>query len=607
MPLTPITFRPGIVRDATNYANKGGWWDGDKVRFRGGFPEQLGGWEKDSPLQFLGRCRSMHSWTSLAFDRYLGMGTHLKFYLYHGTFFYDVTPIRRTVTLGADPLETEVPGSGRILVEDVGHGAVLNDFVTISGASTVDGVDAGDINQELQIVEVLDDDHYVIATAGNATTGGVAGGGAAVQVAYQINVGLADFVAGTGWGAGVWGGMPWGTSSSVAATQNQLRIWSQSNFGEELIASPSGGGIYRWRPVDGVNTRMVNLASVAGAKDVPTATTLVAVSALDRHVIALGANPIGETERDLMLVRWSSQEDALDWTPTTENTAGFYRLNQGSQIVASLDTKSERLIWTDSALYTMRFTGPPYTYAFDLVAAGTSIQGANAAVAANNQVYWMGAGNFYTYSGRVEPISCPIRDYVFNDFNESQRAKVYAGRNARFNEVIWFYASAGSTDMDRYVLFNYVDQTWAYGQLNRTAWLDVEEDNKIYAASNGYVYAHESGTDADGEPMNSFIESADFDIAEGESFMFVRRIIPDIEFRGTAPILDQRVDVTLLYRGANGEDHIASPFVVYAGKEGQKHVRVRGRQMALRLDNNAQGTSWRFGTLRLDVRPDGRR
>jgi len=608
MPLKKFIFRPGIVRDATDYANAGGWYDCNNVRFRSGFPESIGGWVKDSISEYIGTCRSIHTWMALDRGAYAGCGTNLKFYIYYGSKFYDVTPFRRSVTLPDDSLMSVAAGSGLITITDAGHGAKAGDYVTISGATGFDGIAAADINKEHIIYMVGSVDGYQILTNGVATAGSVAGGDAATVVSYDLGVGLADFVSGEGWGAGPYGLAPYGTASSIGATSNQLRTWSQGDFGEDLLAAPNDGAIYYWDKSGGLAARMVNLTSLAGASDVPTITALVGVSYLDRHVVAFGCNPIGSAVADPLMVRWSSQESLVDWTPKADNTAGYYRLSVGSRIVASKFSKNETIIWTDSGLYSMRFVGPPYTFSFELISAATTIISTNSVVAANNMIFWMGDGGFYVYTGRVDPLPCPIRDYIFSGMNADQKAKIVAGKILKFNEIIWFYPSEAAAENDRYVLFNTVDNVWSYGRVSRTAWADSVDSGKIFGAAAGTMYLHEVGCDADGAVLSSYVESSDFDLEDGERFCFVDAVIPDVEFRGTADIDTQMVDVVVSHRNAPGGAKKPAQFTVYAnGSEAKKNVRLRNRQMAIKVENITPGTAWRVGAIRVRLQEDGRR
>jgi len=605
--LKSFKFRPGYFRDSTNYSNEGGWNDGDKVRFRAEYPEKIGGWKKETQNTFLGTCRSLNRWYSNAGDRYIGLGTSSKFYIYWGGTFYDVTPIRRSVTLSANKLTTIAAGGGLIEVEDAGHGAVAGDYVTISGATGFDGIAAGDINKEHVVASVTSSAKYNIATAGVATAGSVSGGGAAIACAYQISVGYVDYSAGSGYGASPWSSGGWGSPSDLSVSGSQIRVWTQANFGEDLIACPLNGALYYWDETTGTSARMVALSSMSGASDVPAVALMVGMSPLDRHVIAFGASDIGGSVYDPLLVRWSNQEDAANWTPDTTTTAGSYRLSLGSSIISTIQTKQERLIWTDSALYTMRFSGAPYTFGFEVASGHTSIASPNASVQFNDRVFWMGDGNFYVYSGSVEFIPCTVRDFVFGNINFDQRYKIFSGTVTKFGEVWWFYPSADSTEVDRYVAYSITENAWHYGSIERTAWLENAGDVYPYSVGGGNLYIHEYGDDADGSPMPAYIESSDFDIEDGTKFMFVKRLMPDIEFRGEAPQTDQSVTCTLAMRRSPGVDSIVSSVVAQMGKETYKNIRSRGRQASIRVESNLSGTGWRMGMFRLDIREDGRR
>lgn len=605
--LKAFKFKPGYFRDSTNYSNEGGWNDGDKVRFRAEFPEKIGGWKKESRNTFLGVCRSLNSWYSNSKDHYIGLGTNLKFYIYWGGTFYDVTPIRKTSNLGAAPLKTLTAGDGTIEVTDTAHGAVQGDYVTLSGAAGFDGIAAGDINKEHVVASVISSTKYTVVTAGVATVGGVSGGGAAAHAVYQIGVGPADYAPSSGFGASVWGGGGWGLASDLSLTGTQIRLWTQENFGEDLIACPLNGKIYYWDKTLGVGSRMVELSSMAGASDAPVAALMVGISPLDRHVLAFGANDLTGSSYDPLLVRWSNQEDAANWTPDTTTTAGSYRLSLGSSIISTVQTKQERLIWTDSALYTMRFSGYPYTFSFEVASGHISVASPNSPIQFNDKVFWMGDGNFYVYSGAVDVLPCTVRDYVFSNINFDQRYKIFGGRVTKFGEVWWFYPSKNSAEIDRYVAYSLVENAWHYGSMSRTAWLENVGDVYPYSTGDNNMYIHEHGEDADGQPMEAYIESADFDIEDGTKFMFVNRLMPDLEFRGSAPVQDQKVTCTLSMRRSPGVDAITTSVVAQAGKETYKNIRSRGRQASIRIDSNLVGTGWRMGIFRLDIREDGKR
>jgi hypothetical protein len=509
MPLQKLQFRPGVIRDLTGYTNEGGWRTSNLVRFRYGFPETVGGWVKYSTEQFLGTCRSLLNWNTLTGDNLLGMGTHLKYYIERGGQYNDVTPLRETAVL-SNPF-TATNGSSVINVYDVGHGCEQGDFVTFSGAVSLGGnVTATVLNQEYQIT-LIDDDNYTITVAVVANSSDSGNGGTSVTAQYQINVGLDTQVGGTGWGSGTWGRGTWGSATTLSAG-NTLRLWSQDNYGEDLIFNVRNGGVYYWDATSGLASRGVTLASLSTDPTTPTLASQVLVSDRDRHVIAFGANQGGSTALDPLSIRFSSQEDPFTWSATATNTAGDLRLGSGSAIVKGIETKREILIFTEVSLYSMQYVGPPYTFGVQLISSNISINGYNSAVAVDDTVFWMGDTEFYVYSGKTDPLLCPLKDYVFNDFNFSERDKAFAALNSEYNEVTWFYPSASSAENDRYVTFNYKEQVWTYGNLARTAWLDHGVREYPQAASpDNYLYNHELGTD-DGStnpatPLNAYIES----------------------------------------------------------------------------------------------------
>ena len=622
MPLTKLQFRPGINREGTNYSNEGGWYDGDKIRFRSGFVERIGGWAKVGTAAFNGTCRKLHDFVTLASENLLFMGTNTKVYLEDSGVLNDITPIRRTVTLGTNPLTTQSAGTGVVRVTDVGHGATLGDFVTFSGATAVDGLTTGDLNKEQEVTAVIDNDNYEVNTGGVCTAGSTAGGGSAVDAVYQINIGLNTTILGPGWGAGTWGRFTWGSGAGSLAGQT-LRLWFADDFGEDLLMNIADGNIYYWDASSTVTTRAVPLSSLTGASDVPIVARKVLVSEVDRHVLCFGANPLGETDQDPLLIRWSSQESPTDWTPTATNTAGDLRLSQGSEIVTALRTSRQILIWTDHSLHSLQFLGPPYTFGTALLGDNIRIAGPNTAISVNDIVFWMGQENFYMYDGRIQPIPCSVRQYVFNDINRNQSFKFHAGSLASQSEVWWYYCSESSEEIDRYVVYNYLEQTWYYGTLARTAWNDRASGQRSYpqaASVDQYLYDQEFGLD-DGStspatPVDAFVQSSDFDIGDGDQFMFIRRIIPDLNF-STSTAATPEVEFTMTARNYNGNvtgqgtdsgDVIRSSVV--SGQDNytnQLFMRLRGRQMNLKVSSDTTGVKWRLGSPRLEMRPDGRR
>ena len=627
MPLAKFIFNPGINKEGTDYTAEGGWFDANLVRFRKGFPEKIGGWTKYLDSSYEGTGRKLHGWVDLEGTRLLGLGTRSKLYIQAGASYNDITPIRSTTSAG-DVTFSATNGSSTITVTDTGHGAKQGDFVTFSDAATLGGnITAAVLNQEYEINLVTAANAYEITakdTSGATVTANASdsgnGGGSTVGV-YQINSGLDVFVEGTGWGVGPWGDGTWGSTSSLGAA-NQLRLWSMDNFGEDLISNPRAGSIYYWDKTSGLNTRAVTLSSLSGANLAPTKGLQVIVSDVDRHVLILGADPItGDTRTgtiDPLLIAFSDQENATDWEPKATNTAGSLRCSAGSEIIGGLRARQETLIWTDVALYSLQFIGPPNTFGLNLVNEGVSLIGPNAAINSPQGIFWMDKKGFYNYTGAVNPLPCSVHAHVFDDINEGQAFQVFAFLNKQFNEVGWFYCSADSTSVNRYVVYNYVEQLWSIGQLSRTAWLDEGIVAFPRAAgksgSSHFLYQHETGNDDDGSPMdNVFIESADFDLGDGEEFQFIRRMIPDVKFTGTGGE-DQQLNVVLKQRNFPGESLSTDQTTSFTASTTKIDMRGRARQATLRFesDDDASGTGnndvgWRLGATRIDIVNDGRR
>ena len=622
MALTKLQFRPGINRDISSYSNENGWLDGNKVRFRFGFPEKIGGWEKYSGSSFLGTARGLHNWVALDGNIFLGIGTSLKYYIEQGLGFNDITPIRETTSAG-DVTFSATNGSSTITVTDTSHGAVQNDFVTFSGAASLGGnVTAAVINQEYQIASVPTANTFTIVakdTSGSTVTASASdsgnGGGSTVG-AYQINVGLDNMVGGTGWSAGTWGRGTWNSSASVTV-EGQLRLWSHDNFGEDLLINPRDGGVYLWDKTNGTGTRAVEVSTVTGASDAPTVAKQILVSDSDRHVIAFGTNTIGTSVQDNLLIRFSDQESAVNWTPTTTNTAGSLKIGSGSRFVTALQTKREILVWTDTSLHSMTFIGPPFTFGIQQLASNITIIGPNAAVAVEDTVFWMGRDNFYVYNGATSQLPCNVKEKVFFDFNTDEEDKVFAGVNSNFNEIWWFYPSASATENDSYVVYNYGEKLWYYGTLSRTAWLDRGIKEFPIATGSNYLFNHEKGYDDDGSAMTSEIESSQMDIAEGEQFIFINRIIPDLTFNGSTAS-SPGADFTLKTRNFPGATYsttdtetvtrtATSTTVPFEQFTNQAFVRLRGRSFAFKISSSGSGVRWRLGSPRVDFRSDGKR
>ena len=616
MPLTKIQFAPGVNKEGTEYTADAGWFDSDKVRFRKGRPEKIGGWRKFAEDSFLGICRSIHDWASLESIKYIALGTNLKFYIAEGSGFNDVTPLRATTSAG-DVTFAATNGSSTITVTDTAHGAVVNDFVTFSDAASLGGnIIAAVLNQEYQIATVPTTSTYTIEakdTSGDSVTANASdsgNGGSSVVGAYQINTGLNTFVSGTGWGAEPWVSGTWGSSSSVASG-NQLRLWSQDNFGEDLILNVRGGGVYYWDESSGTGARAVNITSLSGASNVPTIALQVMVSDTDQHVIAFGVNPIGSSTIDPLFVRFSDQENVADWTPTATNTAGGVRINSGSEIIGAVQTRQEILIWTDVSLHSMRFIGAPFIFEFTRLSSDVSMISPNAAVNARGVVYFMDRRNFYVYNGSVQPVPCSVKEHVFSNLNQDQAFKVFAAENTDYNEVSWFYpVGSGNTEITNYVTFNYEENLWSVGTLARGSWVGGTTRQYPLAATavdggSNYLYEHEVGYDADGEAMTAFIESGDLELAEGEFFMFMSRIVPDFTFNGSQT--DASANIVIKGSDFPLETEATLSTSTITPSSTQSYVRNRARHSIVRVESSGAGYGWRLGALRFDMRPDGRR
>ena len=614
MPLQKLKFNPGVDRENTRYAAEGGWYETDKVRFRRGMPQKIGGWVRISANTFLGVCRSMLNWITLQQQNLVSVGTNLKYYIERGGAYFDVTPIRATATL-TNPFTT-TSGSATVLVTDNAHGALQNDFVTFSGASAVGGLT---LNGEFQI-NFVSANSYNITAASLASSG--ATGGGTVTAAYQINTGSEIAVPFTGWSAGTWGAGTWGVGGTTLAP---MRLWSQANFGEDLFFGYRGGSLFYWDASTGVNTRAVYVTSLGGASDVPTIVNKTFVSDIFRFAFCFGANQLGATALDPMLIRWSNQEDVANWTPLATNQAGSLRLSRGSEIITVLQARQEILIWSDTALYGMQYLGAPEVWGAQLLGDNITIASTNAAVYSGNIAYWMGTDKFYSYDGTVKTLPCSVRSYVFNDFNVSQYAQVVAGTNERFDEVWWFYCSAGVTRNDRYVVYNYLQDIWYYGTLSRSAWIDSDlRENPMAATYSNNLVNHEVGYDnqesATASAITATLLSSEFDLDDGDKFMFVNRVLPDVTFEGST-VTNPAAVMTLspmqnsgsgynnpLSVGGNSASTVTRTATVPIEEfTGQVFVRVRGRQMAFKMESTELGVAWKLGIPRLEMRPDGRR
>jgi hypothetical protein len=692
-----------VNKENTRYTTEGGWYETDKVRFRQGNPEVIGGWQPFSAATFQGVCRSLWNWVTLGGDNLIGVGTNLKFYINQGGLYNDITPIRATSTINNNPFA--LTASTTVTVTDTSHGCVTGDFVTFSGAVDIGSggtnVTAAVLNKEFQVT-VLTTNTYtiVISVTPNATAiAGSPGGGASVVAAYQINVGSEAQVPLVGWGAGGWGLGTWGNSETSASA---LRLWNQINYGQDLVYGPRTGGIYYWTANNGVTTRGVLLNSLGGTVsftnasptvvtstilytegaalqfsgnslptgvsaattyyvfevngltfklldtagaavntassgtgsvslivDVPTIQNNLTVSDTSRFVIAFGCNDYNSSTLDPMLIRWSAQDDIYNWTPDPTNQAGFIRISHGSEIVATVQTRQEIVVFTDSAIYSLQYLGPPYVWVPQLLGDNVSIMGPNAAVIASGIVYWMGVDKFYVYDGRVQTLNCDLRRFVFGDLNQEQALQIFAGTNEGFNEVWWFYCSADSSAIDRYVIYNYTEKIWYYGTMSRTAWLDSGLQfvpiaaNYTTATLTGNLISHETGlndnTTGTAAAIDAYISSSEFDIGDGHNFGFVWRVLPDLTFENATnspAAVAPQVTMTLygLANSGSGTTSSASGAVVkgstYVITEeftGQIFTRMRGRQMIFKISSNQINTCWQLGAPRIDIRADGRR
>ena len=633
MPLQKILFKPGVNRENTRYTTEGGWYECDKIRFRQGNPEKIGGWTRFNSNTYLGVCRSLWNWITLGGANLVGVGTNLKFYICQGGAYYDITPLEAgapQVLNGPFSAVTIAPYSSTITVTDTAHGRVTGDFVRFANVTSPGGL-GGNITeavleQEYQIT-VVDVNTYTF-TAKDPSTGlpvtsnasDTGTGGAAVQAYYQINTGPATQIPLVGWGAGGWGTGGWGIG---AADPIPLRLWNQYNYGEDLLYGPRGGGLYYWDSSVGTGTRGVNITTLGDA-DTPIVQNYFTVSDSSRFTIVFGTNDYGSAILDPMLIRWSDQEDYTTWTPAATNQAGSLRLSHGSEIITAVQTRQEIVTFTDSAAYSLQYLGPPYVWGSQLLGDNISIVSPNAVSVASGVVYWMGVDKFYAYDGRVQTLNCDLRRHVFNDLNMDQNLQVFSGTNEGFNEIWWFYCSANSTVVDKYVVYNYLENTWYYGTMGRTAWLDSGLlDFPIAATYINNIVQHEDGIDDNSTavpaPIESYISSSEFDIGDGHNFGFVWRILPDLTFsNSTASSTNEQPRVTMtlygLYNSGSGVYDTAGQPVVkgteYAITEefsGQIYTRIRGRQMIFKIESTQLGTTWQLGAPRIDIRQDGRR
>jgi hypothetical protein len=630
MPLTKVNFKPGINKEETDYSNEGGWVDGNFVRFRKGRVEKIGGWEKYIDSTLIGSPRALHAWIALDGSQYLGVGTTNKYYVENGNVYYDVTPIRRSSTNSTTFAATN--GSSTITVTETGHGAVNGDFVTFSSAVSLGGnVTAAVLNQEYQINLVTGDNTYEIIaknTSGTTVTANASdsgNGGSATDAVYQINSGLDVFVPSTGWGVGTWGAGTWGAATALSDTNN-LRLWTHDNFGEDLIINPRNGGIFKWDESNGLTTRAVELSGISGANKVPTKALQVITSETDRHLIVLGADPLSGGSRtgaiDPMLIAFSDQENELEFEPLNTNTAGSLRLSSGSSIIAGIKSRQEVLIWTDTSLYSMQFIGPPLTFALNLINEGAGLIGPKAVVNAPNGVFFMSKNAFYFYNGSIKKLNCSVQDFVFSDLDVDQSFKCFAGLNEEFSEIWFFYPSKtdDTDEISRYVIYNYEENSWSIGSLKRYSWLNPGINEKPLVAgetsSTKVIYQHETGSNDDLSSMdNVFIESADIDITDGDNFVFLKKVIPDILFQndlGSSP--DAALNIVVKRRDFTNQTLTTDSTTQIKNSSTFSSLRTRTRQFVLRFESDDDNTEtdrkdfkWRLGNTRIDIQQSGRR
>ena len=616
MPLRKLVLRPGVNKEVTRYVDEEGWADCDKIRFRAGYPEKIGGWQRISSNTFLGVARALFNWVTLEGQKLLSVGTNLKFYIEKGGAYFDVTPERTPSGVSlTDPFET-VSGSTTVTVTDANGGYINGDFVTFSGASAVGGLT---LNGEFQITYSTGNT-YTIQSSSAASSS--ATGGGSVTAKYQLNVGPEFAVPLVGWGAGGWSEGTWGNG---ATSTDSLRLWSQSNFGEDLIFGPRGNSIYYWDATNGLTTRAVELSSLAGASNTPTKQNFILVSDVSRFVFCFGANTLGTSTQDPMLIRWSDQENAVNWTPSATNQAGDLRLSQGSEIISALQARQEILVFTDSALYALQYVGGTIVWGSQLLSTNLSIASQNAAVFSDGVTYWMGLDSFYLYDGSVKNLPCTVKRHVFSGINQEQIEQVFAGSNEGFNEIWWFYCSGTSTTVDKYVIYNYEQDIWYFGSLARSAWVDTGiRQFPVAATYSNNLVTHEDGLDnnegSSGTAITAFITSGEFDIDDGDKFSFIRRLLPDITFEGsTAESPAATFELLPLQSSGSGRNDPLSEGGSSSGTvtrsatvpvekyTTQVNTRVRGRQLSIKVQSDSLGVKWQLGAPRIDIRADGRR
>ena len=623
MPLQKLQFKPGVNRDQTNYSNEGSYYECDKIRFRSGFPQKIGGWLRYGMFTLVGICRQMYNYITTNSDNIMSYGTNEKLYLEVGANLVDITPIRQTFTSpDTDNCVDVGSGSNQVTIGIAGHGAEAGDWVTLSGIvgtgspQAIGGIPITELNAEHQITSVVDANSFVITVATAATSTVLNAGGTAITAAFQINIGNPYVIYGYGWGAGTWGRNGWGEGSLTPVVDPQ-RDWFIDNFDNDLIANIRNGPIYIWEYNGSFNTRAVLLSSISGAASVPVEAMQVLVSQNDKHLLAFGCVPYGSSsvnDFDPLLIRWANQDDPTNWAPSPTNSAGFLRVSRGSRIVRAIPTRQETLVFTDSHLYTLQFLGTTDVFGLQELADNISLMSPRSCATANNVTYWMGTDKFYSYSGRVETLPCTLRNHVFNNFNYDQSDQVICGTNEGWQEVWWFYPSAASNTNDSYVIFNYVERIWYYGSIARTAWLDSPLRDFPQAVGGNYVYNHEQGVNDDTLPMSAFITTSDFDLVDGDQFVLIKRIIPDLDFNGSTAA-SPTVYMTVKPRNFPGSNYITAtqPDVVRSTTvpvqqfTDQVFIRARARQLGFKIYSDSLDVQWQLGSPRLDGRPDGRR
>jgi hypothetical protein len=642
MPFTKLKFRPGINRDTTNYANEGGWYECDKIRFFSGYPQKIGGWVESTSERFVGTCRQLWNWVTSYTDNFLAVGTNEKVYIEVGGIFYDITPLRTTFgTPDTDDCIETVNTSTTVTINVVGHGCLAGEYVSISGVTgDVGNIPDSEINTFHEVLTVPDPDSFTIEVTTAATSTVAAGGGSNIVLNCQIRPGFASNTAGYGWGTGAWNGdYGWGLSSPTPIYFPQ-RDWWFDNFDNDLVMNiraditntgvAVGGPIYYWErgttvnpsTVLGTPAELLSGLTLNGVSpsDVPETANQILVSQNDKHLLAFGCQPYGGSSGDFdpLLIRWATQDQPNVWEPLPTNSAGFIRVSRGSRIVRAIPTRQEILVFTDTHVFSLQFLGTTDVFGLQELADNISIMSPRSVISANNVTYWMGLDKFYRYDGRVQTLPCSLREYVFKDLNFAQADQIICGTNEGFNEVWWFYPSGASNWVDRYVIYNHLDNLWYYGQLGRTAWLDVASRQlpvAVYtdAAQNpGILYTHESGIDDAGLPMEAFIQSSDVDVDDGEKFILTRRMIPDVNF-STSTAANPEVSLTIRPRNFPGSNFQNDPsdtqrvintsVNIYTN---QVFVRARARQLALKVSSADLGVQWQLGDVRVDGRPDGK-